>query len=109
MEEKRKRGRQGMGFMCFFNDYSVYRGVKLLSTQLGYTRMEKLVLKIVADYYLELMKKDLDIINPQNFHDQIEEANKKKGTTSNSDFIEYSCSKWLEKEIEHFKPSKKRG
>lgn len=109
MDEKRKRGRQGMGFMCFFNDYSVYHGVKLLSSQMGFVRMDKLVLKIVSDYYLELMKQNLDTIDPQIFHRQIEEASKKKGTNSIADFIEYCCSKWLEKEVEHLKPVKKRG
>lgn len=100
--------RLGMGFIPFFNDYSVYRGIKLLAGQRKLKTMT-LILEIVSNHYNGLMGQSLDMTVAENFHSQIVEASKKQKTRDVPDFIEYCCSKYLEKAVESMKPQIKRG
>jgi len=110
MEEVREKGhsRIGMGYIPFFTDYSVYAGIKLIAGQQK-QRFSSLMLNIVKEHYASLMGQELNIIEPKEFHRQIAEASKKKGTSNVSDYIEYCCSKYLEKAVERMKPQIKRG
>ena len=107
-KEKRKRG-EGLGFIPFFEDYNVYRCIRLVAS-MEKQRVSSYITKIVENSYTELMNKPLDIINPVAFHTAIKEASKKKGTRGVADYIEYCCSKWVEKEFpKRFMPEIKRG
>lgn len=99
---------QGMGMMPFFTDFSVYRSMKLIA---GTKKMKvsSLIVQVVANHYMELMKQPLNINDAQEFHKQVEEANKKQKTSGIADFIEYCCSKYIEQELRNFMPSIKRG
>lgn len=105
---KRKRF-EGLGFIPFFEDYNVYRSMRLFASQ-DKQRIGSLILSIVKTHYLEQMKQPLNINSHAVFHEQIKEASKKKGTKGVADYIEYCCSKWVEKEFpKRFMPEIKRG
>ena len=103
-----KHQRLGMGFIPFFNDFSVYRGVKMLAGQRRMKTMS-LILEIVQSHYTGLMGQPLDVKVAENFHRQISEACKKQKTRDVPDYIEYCCSKYLERAVEQMKPAIRRG
>jgi hypothetical protein len=109
--KKGKKGKgepKGMGYVPYFNDYSVYSGVKLMAGQRK-LKTQSLILEIVQNHYMVLMGHPLNILEAEQFHKQIVEASKKQKTRDVPDFIEYCCSKYLEKAVESLKPQVKRG
>jgi hypothetical protein len=99
---------KGMGFICFFTDYSVYDGIRTFANK-SKKKMPGFVLEIVASHYLALTGNKLDINSPSEFHKQCTEASKRSKTRDISDYIEYCCSKWLEKAVDAMKPAVHRG
>jgi len=107
-ENGKKKPPLGMGYIPYFEDYSVYRGIKLFAGQ-SKQRTSTYILDVIKKHYQSLMGTELDIIHPEKFHEQVIEASKKQKTRGVADFIEYCCSKHLEKMSESLKPIIKRG
>lgn len=104
----KRKVRHGMGFIPIFNDFSVYRGIKMFAGQRK-MKLQSLVVEIVQAHYQGLMGSTLNVSNAETFHKQVSEACKKQKTRDVPDFIEYACSKYLEKMIEQMKPAIRRG
>lgn len=107
-KQKKLHSGKGMGFICFFTDYSVYDGIRTFANK-SKKKMPGFVLEIVATHYQGLTGATLNIDSPNEFHKQLTEASKRSKTRDISDYIEYCCSKWLEKAVDAMRPAIHRG
>jgi len=89
----------GIGFIPFFNDFKVYEGLKIISTQRK-QRIQAIVLEAMQKRYSETTKKELTINNPAVLHSEITERIKAGGglfanIKTVPEYIEVACKEYV--------------
>jgi len=102
---------KGIGLLPMFSDIKVYEGIKYLAGRKA-QRILPLITSLVQTYSKERFNIELDMSDHNRCFNQLKDCNDKAKTSSIFDYIEYACSKEIDKfitaEIESMRP-KKRG
>lgn len=89
----------GIGMIPFFNDFKVYEGLKIISTQRK-QRIQAIVLEALQKRYSETAKKELTVNNAAVLHSEITERLKSGGGVFANiktvpEYIEMACKEYV--------------
>jgi len=104
----KQNSKRNIGYIPFFVDVSIYEGLRTICSKRK-QRMQIVMMDILKNHYSFLTKSELNTGDVQIMHKQLIDGSKQQKTSGIADFVEYACSKYLEREMDSLKPKIKRG